>query len=136
MNSSVSASDSPDSQHLYIPFLHSVDLLPSPLHLLTRLPCLPPRITPTIEAPSTYHKIAATMHWDAFCAICGSTFAYSFTLPISFDDNSKLSYSKKVIGNSDLQWLSKLRALGYNASSTTERKSVITLPQSPTYSLS
>ncbi|KAJ5537285.1 hypothetical protein N7513_010471 [Penicillium frequentans] len=68
------------------------------------------------------------MHWDAFCAICGSTFAYSFTLPISFDDNSKLSYSKKVIGNSDLQWLSKLRALGYNASSTTERKSFITGP--------
>ncbi|KAJ6095921.1 hypothetical protein N7486_006667 [Penicillium sp. IBT 16267x] len=63
------------------------------------------------------------MHWDAYCAICGSTFSYSWTLRIDFDDENELSYSREVIGNSDLKWLSTLRALGYNASSTKDRVS-------------
>ena len=63
--------------------------------------------------------------WDVYCAICGSTFKSD--LSIDSDDETDLTYSGTVIGESDLQWLQTLRALGLNANSLDERKSVISL---------
>lgn len=53
--------------------------------------------------------------WDSYCAICGSTFKSH--LSIDFDEETDLTYSGAVIGDSDLQWLHTLRALGLNANS-------------------
>lgn len=75
---------------------------------------------------NSYHKIIANMGgWDVYCAICGSTF--NSRVSIDSDDETDLTYSGKVIGESDLQWLQTLRALGLNTDNTEERKSVISL---------
>jgi hypothetical protein len=58
--------------------------------------------------------------WDSYCAICGSTFKSH--LSIDSDDETDLTYSGKVIGESDLQWLQTLCALGLNAAGPKERK--------------
>jgi hypothetical protein len=63
--------------------------------------------------------------WDSYCAICGSTFRSR--LSIDSDDETDLTYSGEVIGESDLQWLQTLRAIGLNAESPEERKSVISI---------
>lgn len=57
-----------------------------------------------------------------YCAICGSTFRSS--LSIDSDEETDLTYSGEVIGQSDLEWLETLCALGFNAGISGERKSV------------
>jgi hypothetical protein len=75
---------------------------------------------------NSYHKSIAIMGgWDSYCAICGSTFRSD--LSIDSDDETDLTYSGEVIGESDLQWLQTLRAIGLNAESCEERKSVISI---------
>jgi hypothetical protein len=63
--------------------------------------------------------------WDVYCAICGSTF--NSRLSVDSDDETDLTYSGEVIGESDLQWLQTLRALGLSTDSPEERKSIISL---------
>lgn len=75
---------------------------------------------------NSYHKSIEIMGgWDTYCAICGSTFRSR--LSIDSDDETDLTYSGEVIGESDLQWLQTLRAIGLNAESPEERKSVISI---------
>lgn len=67
-----------------------------------------------------------------YCAICGSTFGCS--LSIDSDEETDLTYSGEVIGESDLEWLETLCALGLNAGISGERKSVMYLFHEVTHS--
>ncbi|KAJ5889850.1 hypothetical protein N7504_010660 [Penicillium tannophilum] len=62
--------------------------------------------------------------WDVYCAICGSTFRSSVS--IDSDDETDLTYSGEVIGESDIKWLDTLCALGINPDVPGENKSFIT----------
>lgn len=63
--------------------------------------------------------------WDVYCAICGSTFRSSVS--IDSDDETDLTYSGEVIGESDIKWLDTLCALGINPDVPGENKFVIYL---------
>ncbi|KAF9886785.1 hypothetical protein FE257_011162 [Aspergillus nanangensis] len=62
--------------------------------------------------------------FDVYCAICGCTF--SSRLSIDSDDETDYTYDGEVIGESDLEWLDHLRALGLNRGVSGDRKSFIT----------
>ncbi|THC95119.1 hypothetical protein EYZ11_005403 [Aspergillus tanneri] len=62
--------------------------------------------------------------FDVYCAICGSTFRSNVS--IDSDDETDYTYSGDVIGDSDLEWLNTLCALGLNPDVPGERKSFLT----------
>ncbi|KAE8327907.1 hypothetical protein BDV39DRAFT_192560 [Aspergillus sergii] len=65
--------------------------------------------------------------FHVYCAICGSTFSSRDFISIDSDDEmGDHTYSGEVIGDSDLEWLNDLRALGLNPDAVGERKSFVT----------